>query len=425
MAGVAFGQKVFTLEEALAVALKQSYSIKTAENTLLNSQKNLEATRLGLMTSVNMEFDLPSYSRSLSSQFNSATGSQQFYQMENKTVEGRLYVTQPLIFSNGTVSIVGSLFGRDQLDAAGSTARDYYSNLSFRLTQPLFTFNNQKANLQKAEINLEKTQRNYSRTKMDIIYNVTASFYDLYQTKKSLEIAEEKVNQTQISYATANNKFKAGLIAEVEALQLEIDLASANNDLLNAKRKFEESKDSFKLLIGLDNSENIDVIAHLEYVPVKINRDKAIELALANRNEIRNAEADIKTGELGLEEVDSKGNVRVDISANYGINKNDDKLNDIFHNFAEDRSVTMTLSVPVWDWGSNKRAVEASRASLELNKLTKQNQIDQIIIEIKQVIGKLESAKERVEALSKSVELAEKSYQISMEKVQIRNNYQL
>jgi outer membrane protein TolC len=409
-----FGQKAYTLDEALSIALQQSYAIKSAEYNLLSSRKSLESARLSYMTSVNLEMDLPNYSRTLSNQFNTSTGSQEFYQTENTIEEGRLYIDQPLVFSNGKVSIVGRLFGRDQLSPSGSTNRDYYSNLSIRLQQPLFTFNNQKASLEKAEINLEKAQRNYNRAKQDIVYNVTASFYDLYQAKKSLEIAKEKVDQIKVSYETAQNKFKAGLIAEVEALQLELDLASGENELLNARRRFEESKNNFKLQIGIDLNDSIDVAAQLEYRPVSVEVEKAVELALKNRYEIKNAESDIRVSQLGLDEIDSKGNVRVDLSANYGINKNDGRFKDIFHSFAEDRSVTMTLSVPVWDWGSNRRAVESSRANLDLLMLTKQNQQDLIINEIKQVVSKLQAARARVEVLAKTVELAEKSYNISL-----------
>ncbi len=410
-----FAQKIFTLDEALSVALKQSYAIKSAEYNLISSQKNLESAQLGLRTSVSFELDLPNYSRTLSNQFNVSTGKQEFYQTESTIEEGRLYITQPLTFSNGRISVVGRLFGRDQMNPSGNS-KDFYSNFSIRLQQPLFTFNNQKANLQRAEINLEKAQRTYNRAKMDIVYNVTAFFYEMYQSKKSLEIAQEKVNQTRVSYETAQSKYKAGLIAEVEALQLEIDLATSENELLNAKRRFEDSKSNFKLQIGIDLKEAIDVVANLEYKPVVVDIEKATELALKNRYEIQNAESDIKIGELGLDEIDSKGNIRVDLAANYGINKNDDKFNDIFHNFAEDRSVTMTLSVPVWDWGSNKRAVEAGKANLDLLRLSKQNQNDLIVNEIKQVISKLLSAKARVEVLSKNVELAEKGYNISLER---------
>ncbi|MCX8010055.1 MAG: TolC family protein, partial [Ignavibacteria bacterium] len=338
-------QKVLTLEDAISIALRESHTIKSAQYSLMSSQKNLESIRLGLMTSVSLELDAPKYSRTLSSQFNPSIGSEEFFKIGNTTIESRLYFTQPIIFTNGTLSIVGSMFGRDQFSEVKGTTRDYFSNLSLRLRQPLFTFNTQKANLERAELNLEKARRNYTKAEMDLIYNVTSSFYDLYQLKENVKITEEKVNQTELSYKTASNKFKAGLIAEVEAMQLEVDLVTAKNELLSAKMRYEEEKDNFKLLIGLALTDEIDIQAEISYKPVEIDTALAIDNALKNRPELLNSEIEIKLSEMSVDEVDSKGNIRADLVANYGINKNDERLKDIFNQFDENRSVTLTFSL--------------------------------------------------------------------------------
>lgn len=408
-----YGQTILTLDDALSIALKESYGIKSAQYSLLSSQKTLEAAKLGLMTSVNLELDIPRYSQSLSSQFNPVTGTEQFFEIGYTTYESRLFFSQPIVFTNGTFSLVGSMWRRDQFNEQQNIPVDYYSNISLRLSQPVFTFNNLKANLTRAEINLEKSKRNYTRAERDVIYNVTAGFYQLYQSKMEVEIAIEKVNQTETSYQTAMNKYKAGLIAEVEALQLEIDLASSRNELLNKERTFLEAKDDFKLLIGLQLSEEIDVSAVLDYQPINVNRDEAINHALANRSEIKNSEADIELRNLSIDEVDSRGNISGQLTANYGLNKNDDKFKDIFYDFSKDKGVVFTLSVPVLDWGRNNREVESAQAELDLTKLTYINQKQLIEKEIIAVVNKIESAKARVEVLSKSVELAEKSYNIS------------
>ncbi|PJB01988.1 MAG: hypothetical protein CO127_01055, partial [Ignavibacteria bacterium CG_4_9_14_3_um_filter_36_18] len=231
-----FAQRVLTLDEAVSIALKESYGIKSAEYSLISSQKNLEAAKLGLRTSIDMEFDVPRYSRTLASQFNPSTGTEQFFEIGYTTFESRLMFTQPIVYTNGTFSLVGSMWRRDQFSAQQDIPIDYYSNISLRLRQPLFTFNTQSANLTRAEVNMQKSQRNYTRSEKEMIYNVTAAFFQLYQAKKNVEIVKEEVNQVQTSYNTAQNKFKAGLVAEVEALQLEIDLAESKNKLLNAER---------------------------------------------------------------------------------------------------------------------------------------------------------------------------------------------
>ncbi len=411
-----FCQKVLNLQDAIDIALGESYNVKSAKFNLINSEKSLEAVKLGLMSSVDLEFDLPNYNRSLASKFNSVTKSEEFYSLGNTTLEGRLYITQPLIFSDGTVSIIGSVFGRDQFGDNISSTKDYFSNLSIRLRQPLFTFNSQKANLERAEINLKKTQRNYTQTERDIIYRVTSNFYQLFQLKKRVEITTEKVSQTEVSFTTADNKFKAGLIAEVEALQLEVDLASAKNELLNVESDFKESKDNFKLLIGLPLSEDFDIEAKLEYIPVEIMLDSVVASALNNRPDYQNSDDDVYLSDMNIEEVDSKRTIKAELVANYGINKNDSEFDKIFRDFSDTRSVVFTVSVPIWDWGQNAREVEAAEAGYKLQLLNRANLKESIVNEINAAANRIYSAKARVEVLSKSVEVAEKSYKISLER---------
>lgn len=415
-AGSLFGQRILNLDEAINIALQKSYGIKSAEYSLEVSQKNLEAVKLGLFTSINLEFDLPNYFESLSSQFNPSTGKEEFFQRGNTRLEGRLNLRQPLIFSNGYINLTGSLFGRDQFGTTIEKTRDYYSNLNISLYQPLFTFNNLQANLDRAEIRLEKAQRNYNQAELNLIYSVTSAFYNLYEAKENVSITNEKVSQTEESFTTAMNKFKAGLIAEVEALQLEVDLASSKNELLNSKRRFQELLNNFKILIGLPLEENINIVSTLEYNPVIIDLESAIAAAIKNRPDLLNAKDDIYLSNLSVEEVDAQRSIRAEINARYGINRNDEEINNIFSDFLDDKSVTLTLSVPVWDWGQNAREVESAEANAKLTQLQFDNLNETIKNEVITSVNRLNSAKSRVEVLGKTVEVAEKSYKISLER---------
>jgi len=414
-------QKILSLDDALSIALNESYSIKSAQYNLISSERNLEAIQLGLRTSVDLTIDAPNYQRSLVRQFNPITETEQFYQIGNTRVQTNLSINQPIVFTNGRFSVIGSLFGRDQFSETRAKIRDYYSNLYLQLNQPLFAFNMQKANLYRAELNLQKTRKNYSKAEADIIYNVTSSFYELFQTKKNLEITEEKVNQTKLSYETAMNKFRAGLIAEVEALQLEVDLATARNEQLNAQRRYEESKNNFKLLIGLPLDETLEISAELDYNPVDIQTDEAVEFALTNRPELFNSQVDIRLNEMQVEQIESEKRIKAELNVNYGINKVDEKFNNIFNDFLENRSVVFTLLVPIWDWGKNSRNVESAEANLKLSKLSYDNQRKQIINEINQIVNKINSARSRVEVLSRSIEVAEKSFNISLDRFRSGN----
>lgn len=421
LSSLLFSQKILTLDESISTALGESYSNQSANLNLTSSQKNLEATQLGLRTSVDLEFDLPRYNRSLSSIFDPESSSEKFYDIGSTILESRITFNQPIIFTNGTFSVVGSVFGRDQFSGSNPVTRDYYGNVQLRLRQPLFTFNSLSANLERAEINLEKAKRNYTRAQADIIYNVTDGFYNLYQLKRSMEITQERVNQTDTAYNSALNKFKAGLISEVEALQLEVDLISSKNELLNTKRRYEDAKNNFKLLIGLPIKEDIDIKGEIDFVNVPVILEEAVSLAITNRPELLNSEADIKLSELTFDEVDYRGRISADLSVNYGINKNDSEFKYIFKDFAENRNIVFTVSIPVWNWGKTKKETESAMANLTLTKLNHENQKQSIEREIISAVNRINSAKARVEVLSKSVEVAQKTYNISLSRFESGN----
>ncbi|MBN1398094.1 MAG: TolC family protein [Bacteroidetes bacterium] len=414
-------QTVLTIDDALSIALKKSNTILSAKLSLLGSQKDFQAVKKGLLPTLNVDLDLPRYNRVLSSQFNPLSGSDQFYSIGNTTVEGRMSINQPIWFTNGSLYITGSLFGRDQFSGMTGTTRDYFSNISIQLRQPLFILNSQRTSLERAEINQEKAQRRYSQNERDLIYSVTVAFYNLYKNKKSVEISEEKVKQTEESYNTAIKKYNDGMIAEVEALQLDVDFAASKNELLNVQLQYEAAKNDFKLLIGLNINEIIDVTAELEYSPVDLDADDSVKDALKNSPELQNAQSDLELGKITIDEVDSRKTIKAELNATYGLNKSDNILENIFNNFADSRSVSFTISVPFLDWGKNSLEVESAKAAYEATKLSNENQKNQIAKDVYATVNKINSAKARVEILLKSVKIAEKSYLISVERFKSGN----
>jgi len=245
---------------------------------------------------------------------------------------------------------------------------------------------------------------------------VKAAFYNLYKIKENVKITEEKVKQNEESYNTAEHKFKAGLIAEVEALQLEVDLASSRNELLNQMNLFEEELNNFKILLGLETEEDIDIVSNLKFKSVNIDSENAIESALHKRSDLLSQENDIYISELNVEEVDSRKQIKLELNARYGISKNDKEFASLFNELLDDINVALTLSVPVWDWGRNSRQVESAKANLMNEQLTYKNLMKTIRNEVIAIINRINSAQARVGVLSKTVDIAEKSYKISLER---------
>ena len=278
----------------------------------------------------------------------------------------------------------------------------------------MFTINRRKIGYQKARLNLEDTEQQYTRSQLDIIFNVTSNFYSLYRAQEQLSIDRDQVSQSENAYRIANLKQQAGLLPEVEAFRLEIDLANARNTATNSEAALEESKDAFKLLIGIPITTNISAITELTYQPIQVSLEKAINEALNRRTELRSDEINVELNQINVEETDSQSEIVGELFLSYGILKVADKFKDAFNQFDNDRSVKFSLTLPIWDWGRNASQVQAAIANLNTTRLTQQNRIEQIKKEIRTVVRNLQSARLRAEITQRSEALAERSYRISL-----------
>ncbi|MFC1725652.1 TolC family protein [candidate division KSB1 bacterium] len=417
-AGSGFAQvnegRTLTLEESIAIALKESYSIKSAEQNLIASQKSLMSWKLGLRSQVDMKVTIPSYNRSVQLQFNPITQLDEYFKRETNQKSASFTINQPIVPTNTLLFLSGDLVKTSQFGLISKT--DWGSNFGINLNQPLFTPNERKMQGEEIELGLEESEKNYTQTQQNIIFNVTSSFYMLYSSARRMSIAEEEVQQRENSYNLAMNKFKAGILAEVEALAQEVDLAEARSTYQQRLGDYRRQEDAFKLLIGLSLDERIQPVAQIDIKLVDVNETKAIDEAIKRRPDIRVAEIDIIQQENRLRREKATRQIKASINAFYGVDKNADYLKNVMKEFNESNRITFTVDVPIWDWGSHKASVDRVRANIKNAELNLENTRRQLITDIKDLVTQFNESKERLNILEKNVEVAQKQFDISLER---------
>lgn len=412
-------QQSLSLMESIELASEKSYRMQNVSERYVAAKKTFEATALSLRTAVDLQLSMPNYSESLSSQFNPLTQRYEFYQISTTRVQSTLSLQQPVVWTGGTLSLSGFVFGRDQtsgLTGSQKTVRDYFSNFFVSYTQPLLTPNLHKLTLERAEISLSQAESDYVRAQLDIIYDVTEAFYAVYQNSQRVEFSRELVKQNEEAYQTAQNKLAAGLIPEVEMLQSEVDLVASRNDLLNLERELARAQNSFKLLVGISLQDEVILRTDLSHKSVRISPELAVRKALENRTDLMSTRRMQELRELEVDVAKSRRDFRFDVTATYGLNRNDASFSDVFNDFGRTRSVSLTVSVPLFDWGRNSREVEAAEAEHKSAMLTVDNLEQQIRQEILDLVNRIRVAGSRIQVLEKSVDVAQKGYDINLER---------
>lgn len=419
---IAHAQYRMTLDDALALAFEQSFSARSAREQLRASEAAANAARRSLYSRVDMEFDVPDYSRTLVAQFNPLTGRNEFFPLERTQWSGRLDLSQPVIWTNSTITLSGLLYQQQQRDLSpdGDPFRDWYTDLAIQLRQPLFVPNTQRIALRNAEIDFEEAMADYTRNTLELRYTVTEQFYNLYAAQQRLEIQEDRVRQENETSTTGQRKYRAGLIAEVEALQFEVDLAAANNDLLAAQNSLISRANQFKILIGLPIADSLFcVLSDTTISQVHIDAVEAIERAKKTRVDLQRAKNSIERSALALENVHTQRSIRGDLFLSYGLNNNDPEFAGLYDDLRDTRRAVLTVSIPVFDWGKHGMDVEAAEARLRSARLSAENVELNLEREIIDLIRSIESAARRAEVLRKSRLVAEVANDISTKRYEV------
>jgi len=420
-----------TLAAALDLALTDGYEVRVVRLDLLQAEQDVAAARGRFKTQVGLEFDAPNYDESV--QGVSVPGQlPQYTTYGSREWRAGLSLTQPLP-TNGSIGLSGDVYHRtdtvyDDLTDANLESRTFFNSYRIDFAQPLLVPNALKLSLERARLALDESRREYTAARLSIVYDVTARFYEYLRAQRRLEIARTDLARQQEAFQLASRKFEAGLIPEVEALQMEVDLAQSRNDLLGAEGAVARAADRFKLDVGLPLDAALRVEAETAPRFYEVDPDLALRHALEHRAEIRNTEAGLRRAEITVAETDARSAVKGELRAYYGltgVGSSDDDLSlrgmwdlswDDLQQRPGNKGVAFTLSVPLWDSGVNGAEVAAARAALERSDLGIDRQRRAVVLQVNAALSNLAESRARLEALARSVEVAGRGLDISLQR---------
>lgn len=421
---------VLTLDESINIALDESYEIKLLEQSNIIAELGLKSARAAFNTNITSTFSLPAFNEGFKL-IEVTQGTPVPKQYGDFKVQGAIDINQPmpwLPLGGGTLTFRSEAFQINSWDPALDLKSDrVFTSLRLFLNKPLFTINRLALNMKQAELAYERQSRTFKRSELDLVYNVTSAFLQFYQRAQQHEINLEKVARQDDIYQTTKNKFNAGLIAEVDAMQAEVDLIEFKNDLKTSEGALEAQEAFFKQLVGIPLNVKVKVITEMELKPIQVDLENAVAIALKSRSEIAEKEIDIEYQKISIKEIDARVSVEGNLTGYYDFSGYSTlpygaTTGELFEDSwtilqkTPNRGLTFNLTIPIFDWGKNRADVHAAEAQLYQNELGLKNLYVTIEREVRDVVRTLYETFDRVQMLAKSKEVSEKSFDISLQR---------
>ena len=416
---------LLTLQESIDLAKEKSFTMRNLQEELKIAEYNLKSATSSLKTHIDFSLTMPEFNQTVRT-WDDTTGVS-FYSIKRMDYGGMITVNQPLI-TNGNIYWETGL---NSYDDFYNRDRSATFNTRLRLRQPidaLYGYNAIRSSLKSARLDHERTSHSLRREELNLEYRVSSSYYNLLSLQRSTEIAKLDYERQTEANEIAQNKYASGLIREVDALQMEVDLAEAQNSYEMALINQESAINSFKELLGIELTDSVVLRDDLRYIIVTVDADKAVEYALKNRTELRERDIAIEQQAMSIRQRKAEGMVSGYFDAyvqktGTSMGNQGTTYGRVIQNSADDFAgrpinygVGLTLSVPLLDWGENRARVRAAEARQRQNYLAKEELERSIETEIRNSVAQLNNNLKRLQLLEKNVSIAEKSFAITLQR---------
>ena len=413
------------LESSIQLAKSQNIRMLILQERLNMAAYDLKAATSSLRTQINLNMILPQYTETIR-QWEDSLGIS-FYAVRQNQISSHLVINQPL----PTDGILYVRSGFQNLTDYNADDRLAQITSSIGLRQPLsaiYGYNNIRSAHKQAELAYELSLKQLKREELNLVYEVSLTFYTLLSYFERLNIARLGLSRQQEAWEIAQSKYMAGLIREVEALQMEVDLGEATNNFDMAQFNYTSQLSLFKENLGINLSDSVVVQSDLSYNYVFVDVEEALKMAMDHRLELRESEIQIEIQKMEIRRRRAAGMISGDVLLNYnfiGVNKSnlavplETAYNNTWQNLMDrpgSFGVGLSINIPILDWGRNRATVKASEAVLSQYQYQMEGNKVSIERDIRTTTDRLHNSLKRLQLLEKTLEVAEKSFEISRQR---------
>jgi len=310
-----------TLQEAIDRALDRNLDIQTARLNPEIQQYTLRVARTAFTPTLNTSYGYTNSTNQSTSQLDGGARTTS----QRMTLNSSLAQTLPWYGGRLSANFNNS---RNETNNSFTTRNpSYSSSLSFSYTQPLLAglkTDNQRATLETQQIQTQITDLQVASQIDNITNQVRVAYWSLRSTIEQIEIQRRSLALAERLLAENRLRVQLGRMTELQLVQAEAQVASAEQTLLNAEIQWRNQEFAFKQLLlgGADDpllQQAVNPTDQPSLVQQEIDIDGAIDLALRERADIRQQRQQREISELNLDVTKSNALPDLSLTAGYSL----------------------------------------------------------------------------------------------------------
>lgn len=285
---------------------------------------------------------------------------------------------------------------------------DYFSN-SVSASWTLWSGNRVESQISQAKLSLDASRWEIAAARQELKYSATDAYFKFMAARDAVRLATESVERLERYLQDVKLQFEVGVVAKVDVLRSEVELAKAKQNLIEANNAYNVTMANLNTIIGLPLTTELKVAGDLSYEKYDQALAACMDTALRQRPEIFQATDAAKIAQEAI--TIARSGYLPTVSAVYQAGWNDSKFAGT-NNY--NWTVYLTTNWTFMDSGLTAGKLKQASEGYKKAKEQLQQAVDAVRLEVQATYLTLKSAEQSIATSSAAVGLAEEDYKIKV-----------
>jgi outer membrane protein len=282
---------------------------------------------------------------------------------------------------------------------------DFYST-GVALSQVLFDFGQNLQLIHAAQASAEALVADAQTQHDTVVFNVQQAYFALLAAYRLRDVAEETVEQNQKHLDLAQGRYDVGLAPRIDVTTAQVQLAQAELNRVTARNNVSLGRETLRNAIGLMGPLDFDIVDSLEQPRTQVSDQEALDLAYANRPELRSLAAQIRADVERVKAIEKDYLPKVTGSGNYTWSGSQYPLQESW-NFGA------AVNLSLFNGGLTTAQVGEAKANLDNLRATEEAERQNVTLEVRQATLNLGQQAESIVVADKGLQQARENLSLA------------
>lgn len=316
----------------------------------------------------------------------------------------------PTVNWQSTATKMGGKYYEDML----KLSRNYGNTLS--LTMPIYTGGQLEGAIKAADLAMNANELGLELSKQQVKAATMSAYYQALQAKNQIKVAQDSVNTLTEHLKNVNAQYTVGTVAKSDVLGTQVQMANAEQNLINANNSYDVAIASLNNVMGLPTDTELNLTDSLDYNVYEIPLEECTAYARSNRPDVLMADYQVAIAEAGVQQAKAGYMPKVSAQASkswagdspFGSEETDQR-------YGQNNSWTagVVVSWDIWDNNVTQSKVNQSKAAVAKAEAVAENTRQSGDLEVRTAYLNLKAAEKSINTTQVAVDKAQEDYKIA------------